>query len=79
MRLIDADELNIYDISPVYGFVVMGVTEEDINAAPTVDAVKVVLCCNCKWSKESSGRLFCTNGYNARAVDPYGFCERGKR
>ena len=46
MRLIDADELNIYDVSPVYGFVVMGVTEEDINAAQTVDAVKVVLCCN---------------------------------
>ena len=42
MRIIDADALNIYDISPVDGFAVMGVTEEDINLAPTIDAVEVV-------------------------------------
>ena len=35
-RLIDADELNVYDISPVYGFSVMGVTEEDIIQASTI-------------------------------------------
>jgi hypothetical protein len=39
MRLIDADKLNIYDVSPAYGTCVMGVTEEDIELAPTVDAV----------------------------------------
>ena len=37
MRLIDADALNIYNISPADGFVVMGVTEEDINLAPTIE------------------------------------------
>ena len=36
MRLIDADKLNIYDVSPADGFVVMGVTEEDIDLAPTI-------------------------------------------
>lgn len=41
-RLIDADKLNIYDVSPAYGMCVMGVTEEDIDEAPTVDAVPVV-------------------------------------
>lgn len=39
-RLIDADKLNIYDVSPAsiegYGFCVMGVTEEDIELADTV-------------------------------------------
>lgn len=35
-RLIDADKLNIYDVSPTDGFVVMGVTEEDIDLAPTI-------------------------------------------
>jgi len=35
-RLIDADALNIYDISPVNGFCVMGVTEEDIGLVDTV-------------------------------------------
>lgn len=38
-RLIDADKLNIYDVSPVYGFCVMGVTEEDIGLAdPVIEA-----------------------------------------
>lgn len=41
VRLIDADKLNIYDVSPAYGTCVMGVTEEDIELAPTVDAVPV--------------------------------------
>ena len=35
-RLIDADKLNIHYISPVDGFCVMGVTEEDIELADTV-------------------------------------------
>ncbi len=32
----DLDKLNIHDISPVDGFCVMGVTEEDIELAETV-------------------------------------------
>jgi hypothetical protein len=35
-RLIDADKLNIHDVSPAYGFCVMGVTEEDIGLVDTV-------------------------------------------
>ena len=35
-RLIDADALNIYDVSPIYEFCVMGVTEEDIELAETI-------------------------------------------
>ena len=35
-RLIDADKLNIHDVSPAYGFCVMGVTEENIELADTV-------------------------------------------
>ena len=41
MRLIDADELDIYDVSPAYGMCVMGVTQEDIDNAPTVEAKPV--------------------------------------
>ena len=41
MRLIDADALKIRDISPSYWHVVDGVTEYDIEDAPTVDAVPV--------------------------------------
>ncbi len=49
MRLIDADRINIHDVSPAYGFVVMGVTEEDIDLEPTIDAVPVVRCKDCKY------------------------------
>ena len=35
-RLIDADKLDIHDISPVDGFCVMGITEEDICLVDTV-------------------------------------------
>ena len=35
-RLIDADELNLYDISPTYGMCVIGVTEEDLVLAESV-------------------------------------------
>ena len=35
-RLGDLDKLNIHDVSPVDGFCVMGVTEEDIELAETV-------------------------------------------
>ena len=41
MRVIDADKLNIYDVSPADGFVVMGVTEEDIDLAPTIKTKQV--------------------------------------
>jgi hypothetical protein len=35
-RLIDADELNMHDVSYAYGFCVMGVTAGDIESADTV-------------------------------------------
>ena len=35
-RLIDADEINLKDISPVDGFSIYGVTAEDIDLTPTV-------------------------------------------
>jgi hypothetical protein len=34
--LIDADEINLQDISPVDGFSVYGATAEDIDLTPTV-------------------------------------------
>ena len=35
-RLIDADALNTYNVSPIYEFCVMGITEEDIGLAETI-------------------------------------------
>lgn len=43
-RYIDADALNIYNISPADGFMVMGVTEEDIDLAPSIDIPQWIPC-----------------------------------
>lgn len=61
MRLIDADKLNIYDVSPAYGTCVMGITEEDIELAPTVEAIPV------EWIKQYGERNWLDYGtpYNA--------------
>ena len=35
-RLIDADAINIHDVSPAYGMEVYGVTQDDIEYEPTI-------------------------------------------
>ena len=35
-RLIDADAINIHDVSPTYGMEVYGVTQDDIEYEPTI-------------------------------------------
>lgn len=35
-RLIDADAINIHDVSPAYGMEVYGITQDDIEYEPTV-------------------------------------------
>ena len=65
MRLIDADALKIRDISPSYWQVVDGVTEYDIEDAPTVDAVPVIRCKDCAlWNDADSEHFagYCTEG-----------------
>lgn len=52
MRLIDADALKIRDISPSYWQVVDGVTEYDIEDAPTVNAIPIEWMLNDWDSKE---------------------------
>ena len=72
MRLIDADKLNIYDVSPADGFVVMGVTEEDIALAPSIDIVR---CRECKyWSEKACHKFLATHPSNADD-----FCSYGER
>lgn len=41
MRLIDADKLKIRNVSADYWYTVMGVTENDIDYAPTVKAIPI--------------------------------------
>jgi len=41
MRLIDADKLKIRNVSADYWYTVMGVTDDDIDNAPTVKAIPI--------------------------------------
>ena len=77
MRLIDADELmEKYHKTPVWDSWV------EINNAPTIDAVPVVRCKDCKWFvMDTTGGAYCNhltcglfNGY-----EPDAFCSYGER
>ena len=77
MRLIDADELALdtdaycNDASGCY---------KSIADAPTIDAVSVVRCKNCKKSHidgKTTHYLWCTEW--GRSTDVFGYCERGER
>ena len=80
-RYIDADELNIYDVSPADGFVVMGVTEEDIALAPSID---ICFCRECKWfdsgKNDSEIWSMCTRHFGKYIdVNADDFCSYGSR
>ena len=76
MRLIDADKLNL----------LLGISDRDIYAKymldkmPTIDAVPVVRCRECKLHTSSAfypDMLFCQE--HGRYVDPDGYCYLGER
>mgnify|MGYP001625787343 CR=1 FL=1 len=83
MRLIDADELlkTSFRISgkigDKYPFEAIAISE--IEAAPTVDAVPVVRCENCKHHKHNE--LFETHvcKFKKHRIKPYDYCSYGER
>ena len=71
MRLIDADALK-FDIMCVYGSNPQYINW--LNHAPTVDAVPVIRCKDCKWHIKGG---FCDLYFADRAADEY--CSRAER
>ena len=85
MRLIDADLLSeaIYDnVSAPYEEAVWAKEDclTEIDAAPTVDAVEVVRCRECKWWQEDDDIGHCDNpdGLDNYAK-PEDFCSYGEK
>lgn len=87
MRLIDANALrNVFDAmhaieggSRFAHLVLLGI-KKHIDDAPTVDAVPVVRCRECRHSLPSSyseGLMHCC--YTRKQTMPSGFCHMGKR
>ena len=70
MRLIDADALmEKANSDGAYGYV----DAKQISEAPTVDAVPVVRCRECKYLG------FCGDATNLEVMGFYGYCSRGER
>lgn len=88
MRLIDADALCRHLSDWQFGamtdgkhnaeYEVINKVIDGIEKEPTVDAVPVVRCKNCKWSERTDLFLLC-GAWDARAVDDNDFCSYGER
>ena len=81
-RLIDADALiNEANFDGAYGYV----DAKQINEAPTVDAVKIVRCKDCKHYRPQKKSAHWENRANycnrivTIKVQPYDFCSHGER
>lgn len=89
MRLIDADKLHYSRIRIVHSDGIIGgynavVMSAEIKDAPTVDAVPVVRCKDCKHYQFADNRAFgmpvkMCEWFGFEDVDDYDFCSRGER
>lgn len=82
MRLIDADALveKAYIMQEPNGFIHSVVTERQIIAVPTIDAVPVVRCKDCKhMAVVGVGVRWCRAWEHINAMGDDGFCCFGER
>ena len=78
MRLIDADALKRRAITVrFFGKDIMMVSTAEIDDAPTIDAVSVVRCKDCRyWNSETNG---CKRNPSVEAWYETDFCKYGER
>ena len=78
-RLIDANDLKQKAVPHYFDNCCYAVSVKDIDDAPTVDAVEVVRCKDCKHRyTAASGVIFCTQHLTMSANDD-DFCSYGER
>ena len=87
MRLIDADKLERHE-ADTYGAIEDVIYAEDVDNAPTIDAVPVVRCKDCKQHRPLTATVVVRNGERVRycSCDKFGrsvldddFCSYGER
>ena len=88
MRLIDADSINYHEHTECMGHgdfeTVRTVTDKEIAEIPTVDAVHVVRCKDCKfgvtpYGDEHDGWIECSNIHGRPLFGCNDFCSYGER
>ena len=78
MRLIDADALlNRMQEDPLFDLVERYGVSGVINAEPTVDAMPVIRCKDCKHMHEDGAESYCDD--SGRYIDGTGFCSWAER
>ena len=78
MRLIDADRFKNWIMDR---YICFDHTLDDIDAQPTIDAVQVVRCKDCRWGREVCGNIECFVDSNI-PPEYHGyewFCPNGER
>ena len=78
MRLIDADAIPYVKTMYSVGLLDM-VTRFTIDTMPTIDAVPVVRCKDCKHLYESWGEKYCHSGLTLTYTSDEWFCPLGER
>ena len=82
-RLIDADKINYHEHTECMGHgdfeTVRTVTDKEIAEIPTVDAVTVVRCRECKYHKYTSVKEYAHCSLNGYTVEYDDFCSYGER
>ena len=78
MRLIDLDSEYIQETLYRRGFKTRQDIEEWLNFAPTIDAVPVVRCQDCKYFGLNDENVpYCFNRFGLDDPEPNGFCNYG--
>ena len=77
MRPIDADALLRAIIGYPYGY--RGMIEAEIENQPTVDAVPVIRCRDCKFLRFTGTVWKCQNRLVMMLCEPNDYCSRGER
>ena len=87
MRPIDADKivLDYSGLTAIGPYDFQGIAKyfyDQIQQAPTIDAVEVLRCKNCKYWNRHIGMVDSPNGYcrmHEETMNSYDFCSYGKR
>ena len=77
-RLIDADALECDTEWSEYADDYISYSKTEINTAPTIDAVHVVRCEDCKWKANTIGESWC-DFHEFTILSDDDFCSYGER
>ena len=79
LDILDNHIMHCFSVNDSYGQNTADAIEDDILLLPTVDAVEVCRCKDCRYTDyiESFDEYYCSKGYGLKRADD--FCSKGKK